>query len=82
MQDIDWDEVAAEADEGLPAAIGKLQRIASEGKLRDWVIAYNFDAEDGLNSHMEISDGVPVLGILEFARHLILGRFMDADEQI
>lgn len=79
---IDWDEVAAEADEGLPAAIGKLQRIASEGTLKDWLLVYNFSAEDGLNSHMELSDGVPALGLAEFAKHVILGRFMDANEQV
>lgn len=41
----DWDKIAADADKGIPALIGKLQRLQAEGRLEMVMIGYAFRSD-------------------------------------
>lgn len=68
--DIDWDALAEEADESLPAAIGRLKRLHEEGKLTNWLVTFAYSKEG--DTHQRISyyesDAIGALGLAEYVK--------------
>ena len=47
MSEVNWDEVASSADEGLAADLGVFRRRFEAGRIRSYLIAYEWQDDDG-----------------------------------
>ena len=75
MSEVNWDEVASKADEGIPGLIGKLQRLYDEGRLEMVMCAYAFRDQDGSIVHaytFEPENDVWAVGLWELTKNRLL----------
>ena len=81
MSEVNWDAVAAATEGKLPEALGHLERLRDQGRLRRWLIVLDWDDEnnEGFN-RCYFSHPVDGMGLAEFAKNSILKSYSDDED--
>ena len=81
MAEVDWDEIAKKADEGIPGQLAFAHRLYDEGKLEGFVLLLTYrNRKDTPLVHAwwrKDGYGMEALGLLEYAKATLLKGFLD-----